>query len=64
MRWSKGWARSRTKFERNAISKKASNEAQLRGNARSLEIKLTKADLIDLDREFPSPKSRTPLPAL
>jgi hypothetical protein len=37
---------------------KASTEAHVRDNARSLEIKLTKEDLIDLDREFPPPKSK------
>jgi len=41
---------------------KASNEAHVRENADSLEIKLTKEDLTDLDREFPPPKSKTSLP--
>jgi hypothetical protein len=27
-------------------------------NARSIELKLTKADLADLDQEFPPPKSK------
>ena len=43
---------------------KASNEAHARDNAGSLEIKLTKEYLTDLDREFPSPKSKRPLPVL
>ena len=43
---------------------KASTEAHVRDNAGSLEIKLTKEDLTDLDREFPPPKSKRPLPVL
>ena len=43
---------------------KASNEKHVRDNARSIEIKLTREDLADLDREFPPPKSRQPLPTL
>jgi diketogulonate reductase-like aldo/keto reductase len=43
---------------------KASTEAHVRDNAGSLEIKLTKEDLTDLDREFPLPKSKRPLPVL
>ena len=43
---------------------KASNEAHVRDNAGSPEIKLTKEDLTDLDREFPPPKSNRPLPVL
>jgi diketogulonate reductase-like aldo/keto reductase len=43
---------------------KASKEAHVRDNARSLEIKLSKEDLADLDREFPRPQSRRPLPML
>jgi diketogulonate reductase-like aldo/keto reductase len=43
---------------------KASNEVHVRDNARSLEIKLTKKDLTDLDREFPPPKSKRPLSVL
>ncbi len=43
---------------------KASNEPHVRDNACSLEIKLTKEDLTDLDREFPPPKSERPLPVL
>src|SRR6266481_4824592 len=36
---------------------KASNEKHVRQNARSIDIKLTKEDFAELDREFPSPKS-------
>ena len=43
---------------------KASTEAHVRDNAGSLKIKLTKEDLTDLDREFPPPKSKRPLPVL
>ena len=43
---------------------KASTEAHVRDNAGSLEIKLTKEDLTDLDREFPPSKSKRPLPVL
>ena len=43
---------------------KASNEAHVRDNAGSLEIKLTQEDLTDLNREFPPPKSKRPLPVL
>jgi diketogulonate reductase-like aldo/keto reductase len=43
---------------------KASNEKHVRENARSIKIKLTKEDLADLDREFPSPKSKKSLPVL
>ena len=43
---------------------KASSEAHVRDNAGSLEIKLTKEDLTDLDREFPPPKSKKSLPVL
>jgi diketogulonate reductase-like aldo/keto reductase len=43
---------------------KASNEKHVRENARSAEIKLTKEDLTEIDREFPTPKSRRPLPML
>ena len=41
---------------------KASQEEHVRENARSIEIKLTNEDLADLDREFPAPKSKRPLP--
>ena len=43
---------------------KASNEKHVRENARSIEIKLTKEDLADLDQEFPPPKSKRSLPML
>ena len=43
---------------------KATNEKHVRDNARSIDIKLTKENLADLDREFPAPKSKKPLPML
>jgi len=43
---------------------KASNEKHVRDNARSIDIKLTKEDLADLDREFSPPKSKKSLPML
>jgi diketogulonate reductase-like aldo/keto reductase len=43
---------------------KASNEKHVRDNARSIDIKLTKENLADLDREFPPPKSKKSLPML
>jgi diketogulonate reductase-like aldo/keto reductase len=43
---------------------KASKEKHVRDNLRSIEIKLTNEDLADLDREFPPPKSKKPLPML
>ena len=43
---------------------KASSEKHVRDNARSIDIKLTKVDLADLDRAFPPPKSKQPLPML
>jgi len=43
---------------------KASNEKHVRDNAGSIDIKLTKEDLADLDREFPPPKSKQSLPML
>ena len=43
---------------------KASSEKHVRDNARSIDIKLTREDLADLDREFPPPKSKKPLPML
>src|SRR5882672_4408808 len=43
---------------------KASTEAHVRDNVASLKIKLAKEDLTDLDREFPSPKSKKSLPML
>jgi diketogulonate reductase-like aldo/keto reductase len=43
---------------------KASKEEHVRENARSIEIKLAEDDLANLDREFPAPKSKKPLPVL
>jgi diketogulonate reductase-like aldo/keto reductase len=43
---------------------KASKQEHVRDNARSIEIKLTREDLVDLDREFPPPKSKKRLPML
>jgi diketogulonate reductase-like aldo/keto reductase len=43
---------------------KASTESHVRENAASLKIKLTKEDLAELDREFPPPRSKKPLPML
>ena len=43
---------------------KASSEKHVRDNARSIDIKLTKENRADLDREFPAPKSKKSLPML
>lgn len=43
---------------------KASDKNHVRDNARSTEIKLTKQDLAELDKEFPPPKSKKSLPML
>jgi diketogulonate reductase-like aldo/keto reductase len=43
---------------------KASKEKHVRDNAQSIEIKLTKDDFAELDREFPPPKSKKSLPML
>ena len=43
---------------------KASNETHVRDNARATEIELTKQDLAEMDREFPPPKLKQPLPML
>ena len=43
---------------------KASSETHVRDNARSIDIKLTRKDLAELDRELPPPKSEQPLPML
>ena len=43
---------------------KASSEKHVRDNAQSIDIKLTKENLADLDREFPPPKSKKSLPML
>jgi diketogulonate reductase-like aldo/keto reductase len=43
---------------------KASTEMHVRDNAASRTIKLTKEDLTDLDREFPPPNLKKPLPII
>jgi diketogulonate reductase-like aldo/keto reductase len=43
---------------------KASNEKHVRDNARSVQVKLTREDFAELDREFPPPKSKKSLPML
>jgi diketogulonate reductase-like aldo/keto reductase len=43
---------------------KASDENHVRDNAHSIDIKLTDRDFADLDREFPPPTSKKPLPVL
>jgi len=43
---------------------KASDETHVRENAESAKIRLTKQDLAEIDREFPPPKSKRPLPML
>jgi diketogulonate reductase-like aldo/keto reductase len=43
---------------------KASSKKHVRDNARSIEIKLTREDLAELDREFPPPKSKKSLSML
>ena len=43
---------------------KASDQRHVRQNAQSLEIELTKEDLAEIDRAFPPPKSKEPLPML
>jgi len=43
---------------------KSSNEKHVRDNARSIDIKLTEEDFAALDRQFPLPKSKKPLPVL
>jgi diketogulonate reductase-like aldo/keto reductase len=43
---------------------KWSNEKHVRDNARSVEIKLTRDDLADLDQEFPPPETKQELPML
>src|SRR5438034_10835685 len=43
---------------------KASSEKHVRDNARSIDIELTKEDLAYLDRVFPPPASKEPLPKL
>jgi diketogulonate reductase-like aldo/keto reductase len=43
---------------------KASNDRHVRDNARSVDMRLTKENLAELDQEFPPPKSRKSLPML
>lgn len=43
---------------------KASSEKHVRDNARLIDIELTKSDLADLDRAFPPPEPKQPLPML
>jgi diketogulonate reductase-like aldo/keto reductase len=43
---------------------KASNDRDVRDNARSVDIRPTKEDLAEVDQEFPPPKSRKSLPML
>src|SRR5205823_2032280 len=43
---------------------KASNEKHVRDNAKSIQIKLTKEDFAEINREFPAPRSKQPLPTL
>src|SRR5438093_2577834 len=43
---------------------KASNEKHVRENGPSIKIKLTEEDFVELDREFPPPKSKKSLPML
>jgi len=43
---------------------KASDKNHVRDNARSIEIKLTKENLAELDKEFPPPKTKKSLPML
>jgi diketogulonate reductase-like aldo/keto reductase len=43
---------------------KASNKKHVGENARSIQIKLTKEYLVELDQEFPPPKSKKSLPML
>ena len=43
---------------------KASNKKHVRDNARSVQVKLTREDFAELDREFPPPKSKKSLPML
>jgi diketogulonate reductase-like aldo/keto reductase len=43
---------------------KAGNQAHVRDNAKSVEIQLTDEDSAHIDREFPPPTSKEPLPML
>jgi diketogulonate reductase-like aldo/keto reductase len=43
---------------------KASGQTHVRANAQSIEIELTNKDLAEIDRAFPPPRSKQPLPML
>ena len=43
---------------------KASGQTHVRANAQSIEIELTNNDLSEIDRAFPPPRSKQPLPML
>jgi len=43
---------------------KASNKTHVRDNAQSVDIQLADQDFADIDREFPPPRSKQPLPML
>src|SRR5437763_5238087 len=43
---------------------RASREKHVRDNARSIDLEMTKEELADLDRVFPAPASKEPLPML
>jgi diketogulonate reductase-like aldo/keto reductase len=43
---------------------KASNKTHVHENAKAVEIRLTDQDFADIDREFPPPTSKQPLPML
>src|SRR6266516_1925118 len=43
---------------------KASNKTHVRDNAKSVDIQLADQDFADIDREFPPPRSKQPLPML
>ena len=43
---------------------KAGNQAHVRDNAQSVEIQLTDEDFAEIDRKFPPPTSKEPLPML
>jgi diketogulonate reductase-like aldo/keto reductase len=43
---------------------KASNERHVRENVKSIQIKLTNEDFAEIDREYPAPRSKQPLPML
>src|SRR5438477_10602558 len=43
---------------------KASNKTHVRDHAQSADIQLTDQDFVDIDREFPPPQTKQPLPML